>query len=144
MTQQRRVQRSLSASLLVLALGACSSPTSPPDSIRASVADLSQPPAISIAVRTEDGQVVIQGALQALCAPYRLTPAARVTGTVLVVTLRAATAGNACPQDIVWARGYEATTVGVPATVRPVRVLHASDMPSATPEVVFEGPLKTG
>jgi hypothetical protein len=78
----------------------------------------------------------IEGAVRATCTPYTLSSRASTVGDELLVTLTAAVAGTACPQDVAWRRRLAVRVAGVPAEVARVRVLHTADLPGATLETL--------
>ena len=120
------------------AVPGCSNGSGPASQTRAHVVQLSPAPTTTTVVRHEN-ELIIRGALLATCAPYNLSTTTSQFNGRLVVTLTGSVSGTACPQDIVWTKGYRVTVSGAPGEVRLLRILHTIDVAEWTPEVIFEG-----
>jgi len=106
------------------------------------VEEVTPAPTTTTVVQERDGQILVRGAVLATCAPYSLSVSAVPVRDTLVITVVAAVAGTVCPHDVVWSKGYLVTATHVPSRVRALRVLHTTDLTSATSEVLYEGALQ--
>ena len=131
---------------LVLAITAvhlaCGSGNAPVHSIESQVVEVTPAPATTTVGYEYDGQIVVRGAVHATCAPYSLSVSAVGVRDTLLITLIAAVAGTACPHDTLWSKGYRVTATHVPTGIRYLRILHTTDLPGETSEVLHEGPLQ--
>ena len=123
-----------------LALSACQDAHAPSTELQSHVSDVIPAPS-GLTVGQADGQITVRGVLQASCAPYGLNASAVAIRDTLVITLVGAVLGSRCPQDVSWTRGYSVSVNGALARPRGLRVLHTTDVPGATVEILYRGPL---